>query len=770
MAFIRNVQIPTPKKYDFRFTRFEGGLNNKTSPLELKPHESPKLLNVMYNEIGSFQTRPGLFKYALNKVGQTIHRMFVYETKTIKRILLSGDSSFYRLDEGADTFYNIKTVNTQVNGTQKEDKFYFVGGNKYYEYDGTTLYTITNPIDSAQIDGQPIYPSNMYSYDVRFASPDEIHLQYVKGWDLPNITSPFVGWYFEIASGKGFKQKGVISDFVRDIGTSVATLSVVNKLNLRFTGDDAYFQIQPDGYYNGCKIIIPAKDARPKQERYIAQYYGQTHEVILDKPLDILPAVGERMQVMKQLYKINTTQNLDITPDSTSTILISRFPIGELTVDEIYKYKIYTPTALEFSDPFKGYNQLSNLDNVVDIMQHKNRLWFLSSAHPNNIFYTDLDNQYYLPTNHFITSITNDGDEIVALKSFNDVLVIFKRNTVFALYGDSKDNFVLKELNVASGVFNSDVIQQVGNYLFYLGNDGNIYALYDVRTDTQKMMSKCISDQIDLMRDPINININKVTTAKSVYIDNMYILTIDDKILVYNELYDSWLLWDNIKPTSMLVYNNQLLLTNSNRYLYRMPFKPFYIEETYTKTTDLSTIIVNKGYINEIGIDFQYYKNNVLIDSSTYSKTNNKTISIPVVTSGTVAKLCYTSMLCYNDQENGSYSVVFHTKDNDFSCPNKRKKFRKIFVTVKTYKWFSSIIQVKGLIDWYDINTDINIKNQIAMFGIASFGDRFIDKNVVVSEPITINQRGKIVRFIIEMTCNDNPIHIYEINGEYEIL
>ena len=232
------------------------------------------------------------------------------------------------------------------------------------------------------------------------------------------------------------------------------------------------------------------------------------------------------MQVMKREYILKLDSELDVTPDTTSTVVISRFDMGTINIDDVYKIKTYTPTALEFADPFKGYNEVNILKDAKDMVLHKNRIWFTLKNRANNVFYTDLDNQYYLPTNHFITSISNDGDEVVALVSFNDVLVIFKHDSIFALYGDSKDNFTLKQINVASGAFNKDVIQQVGNYLFYLGSDGKVYALYDVRTDTQKMLTKCISQQLDLMREPINIDINRVENAMAVYLDNMYILVI----------------------------------------------------------------------------------------------------------------------------------------------------------------------------------------------------------------------------------------------------
>ena len=139
---------------------------------------------------------------------------------------------------------------------------------------------------------------------------------------------------------------------------------------------------------------------------------------------------------------------------------------------------------------------------------------------------TDIDNPHYVPTNAYVLPITNDGDYITGMYSFNGVLSIFKRNSVFALYGYTADDenspFTLKEVTVEVGTNSPRSITQVGNYLYYLGTNGIVYAMYDVRTDVMKMMSTPISNDINLRKYPIQLYPNDWKDAFGILYNQIY--------------------------------------------------------------------------------------------------------------------------------------------------------------------------------------------------------------------------------------------------------
>lgn len=79
----------------------------------------------------------------------------------------------------------------------------------------------------------------------------------------------------------------------------------------------------------------------------------------------------------------------------------------------------------------------------------------------------------------------NDGQKITALKAYFDILLVFKERSIYALSGYSGDPtsenfFFVKQLNASVGAVSHRAIEQVGNTLFFLSDDG-VYALEAVQ-------------------------------------------------------------------------------------------------------------------------------------------------------------------------------------------------------------------------------------------------------------------------------------------------
>jgi len=435
---------------------------------------------------------------------------------------------------------------------------------------------------------------------------------------------------------------------------------------------------------------------------------------------------------------------------------------GVITYDDINFTVTYRPTEGEEADANLGPNVVGDMANCKMILSHKQRI--CATLDPDNInilYMSDLNNPYYIPTNYYQIPQSNDGDRITGAYSFNDVLVISKRHSVKALYGFDYNDFNAKDVNVLYGAINQDVICQVGNYLFYLAEDAQIYAMFDVRSDVEKMMAKSVSaDKISMSKSPLNIDIENLDTAIAITFNDYYILAIQDKIILFKN--KAFTIWDNIDPTAMFVYNNMLFFTNASRYLHYMPLFPYTITEVTTAYDQQIDVPLLKGYLNET-TDALVYENGV---SRLFSKKDNSTISltVPAVIGNTIV-ITYTVMPCYND-DGSTYEAYWQSKDFDFRYPRNTKNIREMFITADVFKYFVSEVSVKALIDYYDILTEITIQSQISLWGVVKFGDKLITRNVPITEPISINKRGKIIRFIFSTTEPDSPFRIFRISGE----
>lgn len=162
------------------------------------------------------------------------------------------------------------------------------------------------------------------------------------------------------------------------------------------------------------------------------------------------------------------------------------------------------------------------------------------------------------------------------------------------------------------------------------------------------------------------------------------------------------------------------------------------------------------------------------------------------------------------------YESYWTSKNFDMEDPATFKQFKEFFLQTHTYDEYKSTIRIEVELDYVNVNSRMDVTNQVSKWGVAHFGDRFITRNINASIPITVGRRARNIRFtfrsgyISGFTCNtrtlldlftDNnegklvlvtdenqyyvykegewtliskedthsPMRIYQINGEYEL-
>jgi len=162
------------------------------------------------------------------------------------------------------------------------------------------------------------------------------------------------------------------------------------------------------------------------------------------------------------------------------------------------------------------------------------------------------------------------------------------------------------------------------------------------------------------------------------------------------------------------------------------------------------------------------------------------------------------------------YQAFIHSKRFDMTEPNTYKHFRDFFLVVHVYDDRKTNISIVYEIDYSDVKGGAKVEQRKSVFGETKWGDRFINRNIVETVPLTIGQRGRNFVFKIsngyyvseviatvdeldgvlgkkdgllvktadtgkyylytnyewhEMTDADlnQPMKIYQINGDYEL-
>ena len=216
--------------------------------------------------------------------------------------------------------------------------------------------------------------------------------------------------------------------------TEIGTLKAATVANVTLPDD---FDAEDDAYNDYNLYFIWYRDL---QTRTITDYEGSTKIATIDA-------------------------NWKTVPDNTSMFYMTNIPQGISTVDETENTICYAPLYYDFNNEFKGLNNIEMVTKCKRLELHKTRLWFsVSDEHPNMVISTDIDNMLYVPANIYVPPVTNDGDYINKIISFDDSLVIVKQKHIFALYGYDENDFDLKEINVPTGAINGDVVCKAGNY------------------------------------------------------------------------------------------------------------------------------------------------------------------------------------------------------------------------------------------------------------------------------------------------------------------
>lgn len=93
------------------------------------------------------------------------------------------------------------------------------------------------------------------------------------------------------------------------------------------------------------------------------------------------------------------------------------------------------------------------------------------------------------------------------------------------------------------------------------------------------------------------------------------------------------------------------------------------------------------------------------------------------------------------------YECHWYSKIFDMEDPSTYKQFREFYILAHTYNDVSSDVNIVFEVDYVDVKDRITVSNQIAIYGRAKWGDRYITRNIVESLPFVIGRRGRNVKF-----------------------
>ncbi len=139
--------------------------------------------------------------------------------------------------------------------------------------------------------------------------------------------------------------------------------------------------------------------------------------------------------------------------------------------------------------------------NVKHVEVHKRRVFMAnSSAGASRLHFSALDNAEDWTTADdagFIDISKADGDVITGLASLGSVLLIFKKHSTWALYGNSPSTFSIAQISPSVGCCNPKTIVKCDKFAIFLATDG----VYSANSDGVVLLNYNIKPTIDALTD-----------------------------------------------------------------------------------------------------------------------------------------------------------------------------------------------------------------------------------------------------------------------------
>jgi hypothetical protein len=198
---------------------------------------------------------------------------------------------------------------------------------------------------------------------------------------------------------------------------------------------------------------------------------------------------------------------------------------GVLNVDYSNMKIFYEPCENEFTDTYNGANVVPT--GVKYIASHNGRL-FMSGADKDNdnVYITQVQNPFYFPTSLPI-NVPPNSDKVVGLYVYDDSVIVGRYNDLHAIIGSTNNPelgvevFRLKRINSHTGFASNGAVSIAHNYLFFLGSDGNAYALSTTRGDDKTLVSSILNNTIDVFKEPIGITQDDLYYSSSIFVNDL---------------------------------------------------------------------------------------------------------------------------------------------------------------------------------------------------------------------------------------------------------
>jgi hypothetical protein len=166
-------------------------------------------------------------------------------------------------------------------------------------------------------------------------------------------------------------------------------------------------------------------------------------------------------------------------------------------------------------------------------------------------------NPFYFPPSLPI-QIPPNSDAVRGLIVYNDSVVVGRKHDLHIIIGMTNnptlglDVFELRKLNAHSGFASNKSATVAHNYLFYVGYDGNCYAMNNTSASEVLLITTVLNKKVDFMGAPFSLTHDDISNGCAFFFDNVWYVSIGNYVFCYYYLNQAWTVWEQLGDTFLL--------------------------------------------------------------------------------------------------------------------------------------------------------------------------------------------------------------------------
>lgn len=263
-------------------------------------------------------------------------------------------------------------------------------------------------------------------------------------------------------------------------------------------------------------------------------------------------ADGEKLRVFGEFPQANDGDYIEVigTPISGVTFFEvsnppSNFtPLGSAHYQGVTKYNYtegkvwYEPCENELASEYLDNNIIP--ENCSYVINHNGRLYISGNTEADDTIYLSYVNNPYYFAEKLSIQLPPNSDIITGMVTYDNAVIIGRKDDMYGLYGNTNipsigaDIFQLKKINTHCGFANVDSYAIAHNYLFFLGSDGNTYALGTTRMEVRLVHTTLLNKYLNLFKSPLNFTKDDISTSKTFFYDGEWYISINEFTIIYN--------------------------------------------------------------------------------------------------------------------------------------------------------------------------------------------------------------------------------------------